>query len=482
MELLLYAVWIFLGTAYGLLIGIIPMAGATTGLLTVFALSDQFLANPYLGVVFLTSLIAASSTGDSFTSILTGIPGSNTTAASIIDGYQMSLQGQAARAIGVAIMDSTINGVFWGLIAFAMMPLYSKLIMMLSIPDMLAFMIIALSCVGFIASKNFWLSILGIIVGIFIGMIGLDPATNSPRWTADWSYLEAGIQIIPLIAGLFGIPEVVEGFRNKKLRAAPIVDYWGQLFQGFKDCWTYRRDMMRGGVIGFFTGLLPGIGGTIGDIMAYGATVAKYPNEKFGNGNVRGLLGCEGANNAQKAGSLVPTVLFGIPAAPFAAVMMAICMYFGIELGTPALLQDTKFLWSLGASFIISTILVAIMAMFTTRLVVKLLEIPYWIYAILILSVIIWSCLEYTGTINDIYILILCSLLGLVCKYTGISRPAIMVSFILSERLEKLTLQTFTLYTPEDLLTRPLFLSLIAIAIGIAVYSVTRPNRGLEYH
>jgi putative tricarboxylic transport membrane protein len=476
-----YALWLVLGTVYGLLIGIVPMAGATTGLLTVFALSDQFLANPYLGIIFLTSLVAASSTGDSFTSILTGIPGSNTTAASIIDGYKMAQQGQAARALGVAIMDSTINGIVWGLIAFALMPFYAKLILVFGTPEFLAFMIIALACVGFIASKNVWLSLTGIGLGIFLGLVGQNPATGVARFTGGWEYLEAGIQIIPLIAGLFGIPEIVEGFRNKTPKAAPITNYWSQLFQGFKDCITHWRDMMRGGVIGFFTGLLPGIGGTIGDIMAYGATVARYPNEKFGNGNVKGLLGCEGANNAQKAGSLVPTVLFGIPAAPFAAVMMAICVYFGMELGSPQLLQDEKFFWSLGGAFIASTILVLFISVFTVRVVVKLLEIPYWIYATLILSVIVWSVTEYTGTINDLYILILCSILGLICKYAKISRPAVMVSFILAERLEKYSLQTFTLYQPQDLLQRPLFMTLIAVAIAVVVYSLTKKNRGIEY-
>ena len=477
-----YIVWCLLGTIYGMVIGIIPMAGATTGLLTVFALSDQFLANPYLGIVFLTSLVASSSTGDSFTSILTGIPGSNTTAASIIDGYKMAQQGQAARAIGVAIMDSTINGVVWGLIAFALMPFYAKLILVFGTPEFLAFMIVALACVGFITSKNFWLSAFAILLGCFLGIVGMNPATNVPRFTGGWEYLNAGIQLIPLIAGLFAIPEVVDGFRKGGVRPAPITNYWSQLFQGFRDCFTHWRDMMRGGVIGFFTGIIPGIGGTIGDIMAYGATVARYPNEKFGNGNVKGLLGCEGANNSQKAGSLVPTVLFGIPAAPFAAVLMSICIYFGMELGSPTLLQDDDFFWALGGSFIAATILVMIISMFTTKIIVKLLEIPYWIYAVLILGVIVWSCLEYTGTMNDLYILALCSILGLVCKEFGISRPAVMVAFILVDRLEKYALQTATLYQPEDLITRPIFVSLLLLAAGIVIYSVVKPGKGLEYH
>jgi TctA family transporter len=477
-----YALWILLGTVYGMIIGIMPMAGATTGLLTVFALSSYFLANPYLGIVFLTSLIASSSTGDSFTSILTGIPGSNTTAASVIDGYQMALKGQAARAIGIAIMDSTVNGIVWGLVAFAFMPLYAKLIMVFGIPEFVAFMVMALACVGFVTSKNVWLSLFAIGLGSFLGLIGQDPGTGITRYTFGWEYLGAGIQLIPLIAGLFGIPEVLEGFKKKHTRPAPITDYWAQLFQGFRDCRTHWRDVMRGGFIGFFTGLMPGIGGTIGDIMAYGATVAKHPTEKFGNGNIKGLMGCEGANNAQKASSLVPAVLFGIPGAPFAAVMMAICVYFGMELGTPQVLNDHAFYWALGGAFIASTVLAFVIAMFTTQIVVKLLEIPYWIYASIIIGVIVWSCMEYTGTVNDLYILALCGALGLACKHFKISRPAVMVAFILIEKLENYTQQTLTLYQPQDLLSRPIFMTLMVIAVGIFVYSLTRPNRGLEYH
>lgn len=476
-----YLLWMVLGTVYGMIIGVIPLAGATTGLLTVFALSDYFLVNPYLGIVFLVSLIASSSTGDSFTSILTGIPGSNTTAASVIDGYQMARNGEAGRALGVAIMDSTLNGIIWGLIAFAFMPFYSKLILVFGMPEFLGFMILALACVGFITSRNVWLSFVAIGLGLFLGLIGQAPATGIERFTFGWEYLGAGIQLIPLIAGLFAVPEVVEGFRLKHARPAPIVNYWSQLRQGFRDCFVHWRDMLRGGVIGFFTGILPGIGGTVGDIMAYGATVAKHPGEKFGNGNVKGLLGCEGANNAQKAGSLIPTVLFGIPGAPFAAVLMAICIYFGIEMGSPTVLNDSNFFWALGFAFIASTVLAFFIAIFTTKIVVKILEIPYWIYAVLIGVVVVWSCWQYTGTVNDIYILIVCSVIGLGCKWLDISRPAVMVAFILAEKLEKYAYQTYALYDVESLITRPIFTVTVLVAVGIFIYSITRKNRGIDY-
>jgi len=226
---------------------------------------------------------------------------------------------------------------------------------------------------------------------------------------------------------------------------------------------------------------LPGIGGTIGDIMAYGATVARHRTEKFGNGNIKGLLGCEGANNAQKPASLVPTVLFGIPGAPFAAIMMAVCMYFGLELGTPELLQDSSFVWSLGGSFLAATALCFVICIFTTRWIVKILELPYWFYASVIMTVIVWSCLQYSGTWNDIYILAICSVLGLVCHRFKFSRPAILVAYILAEKLENYSQQALTLYSWGDLLGRPVFAVLIFASVLVISWSLLRSNRGIDY-
>ena len=476
-----YILWCLIGTVYGIVIGVVPMAGSTTGLLTVFGLAPFFLGDPYLGIVFMTSLIAATSTADSFTSILTGIPGANTTAASIIDGYPMAQRGEAGRAIGIALMDSTVNGLFWGAVAFGLMPFYSQLVMTFGIPEFMAFMILSLACVGFVASRNPVLSVVSIALGTFIGLIGQDPGTGAHRFTFEWEYLAAGVNMIPLIAGLFAVPELVNGLRNPHRRPMPITNYWSQLRQGFRDCWQHRSDMARGGLIGFVTGLLPGIGGTIGDIMAYGATVARHRTEKFGNGNIKGLLGCEGANNAQKPASLVPTVLFGIPGAPFAAIMMAVCMYFGLELGTPELLQDSSFVWSLGGSFLAATALCFVICIFTTRWIVKILELPYWFYATVIVAVIVWSCLQYSGTWNDIYILAICSVLGLICQRFKFSRPAILVAYILAEKLENYSQQALTLYSFSDLLGRPVFAVLIFASVLVISWSLLRSNRGIDY-
>ena len=368
-----YALWILLGTLYGLLIGVIPIAGVTTALITVFSIAPVFLSDPYAGIIFLTSLTAACASADSYTSILTGIPGASTTAACVIDGYPMTRRGEAGRAMGIAIFDSTLNGVLYGILAFLLLPFYGKIILFFGIPEFAGFMLMSLACVGFVASKNPYKSVIALAIGLFIGMIGQEPSTGTYRLTFGWQYLGAGLQIIPLISGLFGIPELVYGFRERHNRPPLLNNYWPQIRQGFRDCIKHWRDMMRGGFIGFVTGLLPGVGGAVGDFLAYGSTVARHPKEKFGNGNPLGLLGCEGANNAQKVSSMIPTVLFGIPAAPFAAIMMSLCLYFGIELGSPRLLDDTQFIWSLAAGFVGGTILVGLISLFFMKYIIKII-------------------------------------------------------------------------------------------------------------
>ena len=475
-----YALWCLLGTLYGILLGVIPMAGAGTAMLLVFSFAGYFDPNPYYGLIFLISVIAASSTADSYTSLLTGIPGASTTAASIIDGYKMSKNGEAARAIGIAMADSTFNGILFGLLAFALLPFYAPIIYKFGVPELFMFMTLSIASVAFIVSKNFWLSCLAICIGAFIGLIGIDPQTQGPRFAFGTLYLQDGVPIIMMIAGLFGIPELVSGFHFGKNRPAPITNYFSQLFDGFRTTFKLWKDSLRGGFIGFVAGLLPGVG-PVGDMLAYGATVKAHPKDKFGVGNPKGLAGCEGANNAQKAGSLIPTVLFGIPASPFAAIFMAMCITFGLDVGNPFMLEDKKFLSLLGYGFVGATILTFFICIFTSKLLVKILEIPYPVYALIIFAIIIYTCQSYTGLYMDYVTLACCSVLGLVCFKFKISRPAILLTYIIIDKWQNLGQQWLTMYTWDQMLTRPLFLVLLSGVLFLVYRSVTQKNRGIDY-
>lgn len=473
--------FLLLGTIYGLVIGIIPAAGATTGLVALFGFIHYFVNDPYLGVIFCMAVVAASTTGDTYSGVLLGIPGANSAAATVVDGYPLAQQGKATYALSAAITTSTVNGLIWGTLTFALLPWYVQLIMYFGIPELWSFVILSLACVGFVSNKFWFRSIIAIIIGFSIGLIGVDPYTNVDRFTFGWNYLADGVQLLPIVAGLFAFPEILDGWQ--KGTSVTIIGkdtHTKQTLDGIKKVWQCKWDAIRGGAIGAFIGLLPGIGGAMGDWMAYGSTVASHPNEKFGEGNIRGVIGPEGANNSQKATSMIPTVLFGIPGASFAAILMALFMFLGFELGTPDLSYDKQFFDSLTFGFMWATIIVGIICLIFNRHIAMISYVPYKYYFPILIIFIVWACVQYTGGWEDYVMIILCSTLGYFCKKYKFSRPAILLAFILSPKIESLTIQLFTLYDITQLLVRPIFMILMFFVIIIFVYGMSNKNK-LEY-
>ena len=468
---------LLLGVLYGLVIGIIPAAGATTGLVTVFGFLYLF-PDPYLAVIFCMALVAASTTGDSFTGVLLGIPGANSAATTMIDGHPLALQGKSTYALTAAITSSTVNGLLWGSLVFFFLPYYGSLMLYFGIPELWSFTILAFSCVVFISSKLWMRSLIALFIGLFLGAIGTDPNTASERFTGGWFYLEDGLQLMPIVAGLFAFPELIAGLKRGRLTY--IMIGFKQRREGFKAVWDNRWLSLRGGFIGAFVGMLPALGGAVGDWIAYGQTVATNPNEKFGNGNIKGVIGPEGVNNAQKATSMLPTVLFGIPGAPFAAVLLSLFAYLNFELGSIDLLQDEKFFSSLTFGFMYGSIIVAIICLLAMPWISRLAQIPFIYYAPVLFAFIVWSCVQYTGGWEDYLILFLATLLGLACKEYKFSRPALLIGFLLCERIENLTIQMTDLYTLDMLMSRPLFITLTLITLGVFSWGLLRKSQ-LDY-
>ena len=469
------------GTLYGLIIGIIPSAGATTGLVALFSVIGYFSNDPYLGVIFCMAVVASSTTGDTFTGVLLGIPGANSAAATMVDGFPLALQGKATYAITAAVTTSTINGLLWGTLTFALLPWYAQLMMIFGIPELWAFTMLALATVGFISSKWWVRSLIAILIGLCLGYIGTDPYTNGDRWTMGWGYLGDGLQLMPVVAGLFAFPEIIAGLRRGTQTAqVEKQDQKQQTIDGVKAVWANKWDALRGGAIGAFIGLLPGLGGAMSDWMAYGSTVAAHPDEKFGNGNIKGVIGPEGSNNAQKATSMIPTVLFGIPGASFAAVLMGLFMYLDFELGTIDLAADDKFFDSLTFGFMWATVIVGILCIVFTRYIAMIAYIPYKYYFPLLVAFIVWACVQYTGGWEDYAVLAIMTVIGLLAKKYKFSRPAMLMAFILSDRVEALTIQMTRLYNIDRLLDRPIFLVLVALIVIVFVWGILRRGK-LEY-
>ncbi len=474
-----YVVVLLLGVFYGFFVGLIPVAGATTGLIAIYSFVT-FFQDPYMLVVFTTAIVVTSSIGDSFCGVVMNIPGAGGAAATMVDGFPMSRRGEAARALSAAISTSWVNGLVWGLAVFLFLPWYTQIVLYFGTVEMFSFLIFAMVCVIFVSSKYWFRGLLALILGVMVGRIGMDPVTAADRYTFGWDYLGDGVQIIPIMAGLLAVPELFSAYRMKaekiQLTNGVIVS---QLIEGVKDTWRWKWDGLRGGLIGGFIGLVPGIGGAIADWFAYSQTVAvskKSPDKDeipVGKGNVRGVIGCEGANNAQKATSYVPTVLFGIPGAPFEVIVMGLLMYVGLELGTPSVLADERFFDVLLSSYLWSLAIILPISYAFIKYAVYITNLPFKFYFWPIFASLVWASTQYTGLIDDYIMLAICIGVGMLMKYLKFSRVSFLIGFILSYRLEASWVQFDTFgYGWEELVFRPLPATFMALTVVALIWGL----------
>tara|TARA_B100001287_G_C22682256_1_gene531202 strand:+ start:2170 stop:3603 length:1434 start_codon:yes stop_codon:yes gene_type:complete len=475
MELLLF---ITLGVIWGLVFGVIPTAGPTTALLTSYIFFPYFYSDPYLGVAFYTAMVAACATGDTWSSILLGIPGSSSSAATIIDGYPLAKKGKATMALSAAFTSSTINGLLFGCLVFLFMPVYSKLLLVFGIPELLMLNIFALCCVVFLIKGKITLGLISLLIGFTLGYVGIDE-NNAPRLTFGYSYYEDGISVLILASGLFAVPELLDMFfKNNKLQK--LNSSWKQVKLGIIAWKRYWKVSLRGGMIGAIVGALPGVHGVVADWLSYAQTRISYPNKKFGNGNIAGVIGPEGANNAVTAASFVPTVTFGIPGTPFTAVILSIFYLLHFDLGSVSIQEDKVFHKYLTTGFLGGTALVGILCVALSKPITMLLKIPTKVYAPLILLLICWACYQISHTYFDVVTLMVCSAIGIFAKLFELNRPAMLLAFILFAKIEALTYQAVSLYDINSLLQRPLFLVMCLFTM-VTVYAgikYVRNNKG----
>jgi len=522
----LYIVALLGGVFYGLLVGLIPAAGATTGLVVLFPFAATLGAvDPYLAVIFITAVVAASTTGDTFASVLLGIPGANSSAATIVDGFPLAKQGKATYALSAAITTSTLNGLIWGALTFLLLPWYYDFVILppseggVGQAELFALCILAFVTVGFITTSSWIKSLAALALGGLLALVGTDPITASPRFTFGWDFLMGdgtgkGISLIPLITGVFAMPEIILALRNKSL--SPQNDEHTQntqLIDGIKISFKEWKLSLRGGAIGAIVGFLPGLGGGISDWLSYGQTVATHPNEKipFGQGNIKGVIGPEGSNNSQKATSFIPTVLFGIPGAPFAAIIIGLFSVVGFDLSLDSanIIQDGRFFNALSFAFLGSTLVTGIICLTLMKQITKISYVPYKYYLPIVVIAIVWAVyVSGYGVygLESIFLLFAFSLLGLGLKKWKFSRPALMIGFILSDKIELLALQFFSLFNVggfplvklidrsagsgkinlalgpgKDLLGHPVFVIVSLLIIIVLVYSWKMRGK-INYH
>lgn len=464
----------FIGTLYGLFIGIIPSSGSNKALILLFSIATYFWGMPYEFVAFSMAAAISCTIGDSFAGVYIGVPGANSAAATMVDGFPMTKEGRSSYAIALAITTSGLQGLIWVVPVMIILPVYLNYVHLLMIPEIWCIIVFSFLTVSLLTS-SFFKGIIAVAIGIGLGTIGSDVIGN-PRFTFGHDdYFYDGISVVIIATGFFCIPELWSLWKTD-IKYEKHVSNFTQIKEGVRDAFRLWRHSFLGGAIGFFYGCLPGYGGMGSEWLSYGigTKLKRKFKTPFGKGAPEGLVAPEGVNNAGKAGALMPTLLLGIPGSTWTMIIMGLWQFVGFPIGESYLLEDQKFINTVFSSYFIALIVTVAMSLLLAGPLSTILRINKYVFIVTIIIVTWWACIStnfYSSILEDTLMFLLFSAFGFACKYYSISRPAILLGFILSSKVEEYTYQLYDLYDFNQIITRPFVIVVIALSILMVIFS-----------
>lgn len=468
------------GVVIGIVVGILPGLGGLMGMALV--LPFLFGMDPYAGIALLIGIVAAVPSADTFPSVLMGIPGSSGSQATVMDGYPMARQGQAARALGAAFSASLVGGLIGALALTALVPFARPLVLAFGSPELFMLAVLGLSMVGVLTGRRPFLGILSAAIGMLLGTVGSAPAAVEYRMAFDITYLFDGFSLIILALGLFALPEVIDLLARGGTIARSTPGLGSGWMQGVRDMVRHRWLVLRHSLLGVGLGALPGVGSSVIDWINYGVAVqTSKDRSRYGKGDVRGVIAPESANNAKEGGVLMPTLLFGVPGSSAMALFLGALLIFGVQPG-PALLRDQLdlvfvIIWSLALGSIFGCML----CLMLSRPIATLTRVPFHYIAPVVLVIVVLAAWQTNRHWADLGQLLAFGLLGWVMKRAGMPRPPLLIGFILSPLAERYLWISYNLYD-WDWIWRPGVLAIasliLVLTLGGTVMRLVRRARG----
>ncbi|MEO0635299.1 MAG: tripartite tricarboxylate transporter permease [Pseudomonadota bacterium] len=425
------------GVVMGLCIGVFPGLGGIAGLSLL--LPFMFGMDPILGLALMIGMVAVVPTSDTFASVLMGIPGSSASQATVLDGFPMAREGKAARALSAAFASS----LFGGLIGAAFLTIFilvaRPVVLLFKSPELLMVSVFGLSMVGILAGRVALKGVVAAGLGLLVGTIGEGPFNGELRMSSyDFPYLTDGLKLVIVGLGIFAIPEIVALLRQDKAIAERAALGRGWL-DGVKDWWANKWLSMRCSIIGVVVGVIPGLGGSVVDWIAYGHTVqTAKQKDQFGKGDVRGIIGPESSNNAKEGGGLVPTLLFGIPGSGSMAVFIGALALLGtgIDVGPSLLENNLDFTYSIVWLLALANVVGTVLCIGFSGTIARLTNIRFALLAPFIFMIIAFAAFQSGQNLMDLVALFTIGLLGILMRRFDWSRPAFLIGFVLSTPVE----------------------------------------------
>lgn len=468
---LLYAL---IGAVLGTAIGVLPGLGppATIALL----LPATYTLPPTGAIIMLAGIFYGAMYGGSTTSILLNIPGEAASVVTCLDGYSMARQGRAGAALGLCALGSFLAGTL-GILGLSLLaPPLAAFALRFGPPEYFSLGILGLLMAVYLSEGSALKGLIMGVVGLIIGMVGLDPVYGAPRFIFGLLRLTDGVDFVVVTMGLFGIAEVLSNIAFPAAQQVFKTTLRG-LFPSREEWRHGLPAMTRGSILGFFIGILPGGGAIISSFMAYAVEkrLSRYP-ERFGTGVVEGVAAPEAANNAAASSSFIPLLTLGIPGNALIAMIFVALLIHGIRPGPLLIQQHPDLFWGTVASMYLGNLMLLVLNLPLVGLWVKLIEVPYRYLAGLVVVVCLVGAYSVSNTAFDIGLMACFGALGYVCRLSGFPTAPLVLAMILGPQLER-TLQQSLIASrgnPLVFIERPISATLLGAAALLILTPLVR--------
>ena len=434
--------------------------------------------DPWITVTALVFFLAASDITEPVPSILMGIPGARSAQATILDGYPMAQRGEAGIALGASYMCTLVGGVIGAVALLVALPISRELLKLFGSAEFFLLSLLGLLCVAIVSSGAFVKGMLTAAFGLAIAMIGFSPITGVVRVDFGIEYLWDGVPLVPIVVGLFALPEAIDLVVANTPIARERLDTMlkeahRDVYRGMREALNHKWLLVRSSLIGTFVGMMPGVGSSGAHWIAYAQArhTEKGGLESFGKGDVRGVIAADSANNSVDGGTLIPTVVFGIPGSGGMAILLAILVISGVQPGPAMLTRHLDLTISLVYVVALANIIVVPIMLFAARYITRIAAVPPNLLAPIVIGVVTLAAYQATYSIEDLVLVLAFAVLGIFMKRYGWPRPPILIAVVLAEIVEKYLWLSVNTYG-FSMFLRPQFLGIIAVMVFVMVVSL----------
>lgn len=465
-----------LGIALGVWLGALPGVGGVTGL--ILLLPFTYTMDPVSAFALMLGMFAVTTTSDTIASVMLGIPGTVASQATVLDGYPLAQKGQANRALGAAYTCSAIGGVIGALVLTVSMPLIRPILTVFSTPEYFMLSLLGICMVGSLSGRSVAKGLVVGAVGMMLGTIGEGTFNGVPRYYFDVEYFLNVPPLVGVVLGLFALPEMLElATKNTSIARVPKDQSGGGgMAAGVRDVFRNWWLVLKSSALGTYVGMLPGLGASIVDWAAYGMAVqtTRGPNE-FGRGDIRGVIAPESANNAQRGGSLIPTLTFGIPGDFAMSILLGAMMIQGLRPGIEMLTTHLDITYAMIWTLIVANVVSALLLMVIGRQVARAIFVDgHLLVPVVILFVFMGSWLG-AQSMGDLLLMLSMGVLGLFMKRSGWPRPPLVIALVLGPNMENALVISNRIYgtlgwlerTPSIIIGIVIIITLLATTLGI---------------